>query len=504
MSRAPRPLLLALIALLGAPPARAQVSFPVDDFEVLGFDVFRTGPGSASDLQFAAPSQIGGHIISPTRQVTCSVGLGGPEETTSARLYAGTVYNDALRATVSGSGSVALLYDLGYSADLTAAGAVDRIELGLGAADFANVRVALVDENDDAALLDVPNPPMNAPTFPLAAFTGVDLGSIRQIIVVLTDPGIYDLFSIRLCGEGSTGVDFEIHDGETVTPSLPTPPVTATLYEHPLVQPLHDLAVSIVEADAGFTPELYLTLDEASSFAGGEQVHLELSWTDDAPFEPVQLAFSVDVAAAGALLPMLYPPDPIHGPEGIALPFTTMLQQPGGAAAGASETWLTIDPGPLQAPDAMTFENVLVTPNPAAAGGGMTGFTVSFLLVPGAPGVETIWPLLEMTWWSDWTPASATAAPVAASRDAGPRLVAAPSVTRGGAEIRAARPFEAGARLLVHDVRGRRIAELAAAAGARSVRWEGRGRDGRPVPAGVYFVHVAGRRDEGTRVVTLR
>ncbi|HMB69150.1 MAG TPA: hypothetical protein VKU85_07550, partial [bacterium] len=168
-----------------------------------------------------------------------------------------------------------------------------------------------------------------------------------------------------------------------------------------------------------------------------------------------------------------------------------------------SDTWLTIDPGPLQAEGAATFENVQVTPNAGPGGGGMTGLTVSLLLVPGAAGVETVWPLLEMSWWSDWNPVNVTGAPVARPRHV-PALVAAPSVTRAGTEIRSARPFGPRDQVLVHDVRGRRVAELGAVPGARSVHWDGRDRSGRSLPAGVYFVALAGQGGPGARVVRLR
>lgn len=174
--------------------ASAQVSYPVDDFEVLGFDLVQSGPGSSSDLQFAAPSQIGGHIICAVRQVTCSVG--SIEGSTTASLAPGTAYNDAMHASVPSAGSVSLLWDLGFSADLTAAGAVDRIEVSVGAPTGNNVRMALVDENTNSALVDVPNPPTNIPVFPLSAFTGVDVENVRQIVLVLTDPGIHDVFDV--------------------------------------------------------------------------------------------------------------------------------------------------------------------------------------------------------------------------------------------------------------------------------------------------------------------
>ncbi|MBZ0268980.1 hypothetical protein K8I85_12545, partial [bacterium] len=104
----------------------------------------------------------------------------------------------------------------------------------------------------------------------------------------------------------------------------------------------------------------------------------------------------------------------------MTLVFPIMMRtSPGGAVMGTSETWLTIGPGPEQAPEALSFENVTVTPNGALRGATTDGFTVSFLLQPGSPGVETIWPILEMTWWGDWNTGIATASPVLAAAGGG-------------------------------------------------------------------------------------
>ena len=54
----------------------------------------------------------------------------------------------------------------------------------------------------------------------------------------------------------------------------------------------------------------------------------------------------------------------------------------------------------------------------------------------------------------------------------------------------------------VLDVAGRRVTTLR---GVSQVQWDGRGRDGRNVPAGVYFLRVrAGDETETRRVVKTR
>jgi len=62
--------------------------------------------------------------------------------------------------------------------------------------------------------------------------------------------------------------------------------------------------------------------------------------------------------------------------------------------------------------------------------------------------------------------------------------------------------------LAIYDVRGRRVRDLEAeamAAGPGSVVWDGSGVDGRPVPAGIYFVRLAaGSRLQSRRMVLVR
>ncbi len=74
--------------------------------------------------------------------------------------------------------------------------------------------------------------------------------------------------------------------------------------------------------------------------------------------------------------------------------------------------------------------------------------------------------------------------------------------------VRFALPFRAATSVRVYDVQGRVVAHLAdgeRAAGWHAVDWSGTGDDGRPVPAGVYFVRLeAGPAQETKRVVILR
>ena len=48
---------------------------------------------------------------------------------------------------------------------------------------------------------------------------------------------------------------------------------------------------------------------------------------------------------------------------------------------------------------------------------------------------------------------------------------------------------------MIYDVRGRVVRSLAVGPSTRAVEWDGRGRAGTPVPAGVYFARF--RTQEG-------
>jgi hypothetical protein len=112
------------------------------------------------------------------------------------------------------------------------------------------------------------------------------------------------------------------------------------------------------------------------------------------------------------------------------------------------------------------------------------------------------------TWANRYPPQCGTVTTVSAPLIAGSgrRLLSAlPNPTRGAADI-VFTPTRAGIlRLDVFDVAGRRIAELANGRfeGRSVVRWDGTGRDGTPVPAGVYFVRLKGRDDSATEKLVL-
>ena len=234
---------LTLLALTPAPPA-AATNLPIDDFEVLPFDVAQNGPGDTSEVQFVPPAWIGGHLAATTREIVCAVGPTGSDQSTTAILNTvGPGFDSAAIVNVPPTGHASLVYELGYSANLTVGGTVDRLEAAFTYPSAAQVTAVLVDENQSSASFTAPRPIGGPTEFPLAAFGGVDVENIVTIRFDFDDPGIYACYAIRLRGEGSVGIDFEIHEEATFTPPLPSAPLTATLFLPDTAEPIFDLAL---------------------------------------------------------------------------------------------------------------------------------------------------------------------------------------------------------------------------------------------------------------------
>jgi hypothetical protein len=103
----------------------------------------------------------------------------------------------------------------------------------------------------------------------------------------------------------------------------------------------------------------------------------------------------------------------------------------------------------------------------------------------------------------------ATAAPVTASGATGYALgPGVPNPSGFTTTVTYAVPRESRVRLAVHDVAGRKVRVLtdgSMSAGSHEAAWDGRAQDGRPVPAGVYFVRMtAGDLSLTRRIVRVR
>jgi hypothetical protein len=490
------------LGVAGAVPSAAVTNAPIDDFEVVGFDLEQTGFGSQSDLRIIPPP-FAGHVISSTRHVNVSVARGISGHA-AAYLAPGTAENDRAEITATANGAAALEYSFGGIRDLTAGGSIDRIEMDVTSGAMHVVCWVSDSTGFDSQVGVVDGPELLR--WDLAAF-GVDVTRATAISFVFVGPDVYLVREARLRGTGSGPISFVEQVLYAQVPPLPSPPLRWQAWDTWGGQPLYDASVSIAEADAGFTPPLEFRWEPVQGL-GGDRCAMDLEWTHEGPFFDTHFAFAVDVSPADGLIPEIfppdpiYPPDPVHGEAGAALAFPILLREsPGGPIVGVSDTWLTLDAGPGQG---VEFQNGTLTEHRTAPGAPLTGFTVAFdLILTGEVNASA--PLVTGTWIGDWTTLAATgaASPVAVA-GGGLRLSAAPSVTRGPTEIRASRPLAGGATVLIHDVAGRRVRALPAATGSSASRWDGRGEGGAPVPAGVYFARLDHGSGGSARIVVVR
>lgn len=505
---------LVVVALVGAKPAQGQVNYPIDDFEVLPFHVRQIGAGWQTQTQAIPPAYVGGHIISSTRELLVS---SSGDNFADAELEVTSNGDDELVLSVpldsgSGVGEIWLTYALSPGGlDLTAGGSIDRIEAdgrgtsGLGGTVYC--RLTDTSNVQETAQTGISSLNYTTHTWWFSHYSQVDLTDVTEIQFRFDDVGSYYVREIRLRAEGSNDLSYVIHSENTFTPPIPSPPIAVTAFIPLVGVPLYRAEISITQAFAGFTPELQMAWSNVPSFDGSAG-HLLMDWTDPAPFDALEFTLDLDfvpvVFAGQDLVPEIFPPDPVHGPEGVALRFPVQIRQGvGGPILWESEVWLNLMPGPDQAEGALEFAAASVTPHGADW---TDGFSIGIALLPGAAGVETIWPILEASWWSDWR---IYVDPTGVSDPrpggiTGPRLTAAPSVTRTGTTIRTSRPFPADARLIVHDLAGRRVVSLRPSAGSSAVSWDGRGGTGRELPSGVYFVRLEGAREDAVRVVKVR
>ncbi|MBZ0268981.1 hypothetical protein K8I85_12550 [bacterium] len=285
-------------ALLHAPTAAAvPTNYPIDDFEILPFDVTRQGPGGTVDT-LIVPPPLSGHIISQSRKVQCGIGgEGTPNEVTRAWLSPGDAVNDEMTASISAHGDVYLFYEIGYPADLTVGGTVDRIELdGTASMGAGLVHVTV---RDSSSTLDASSGHQltSSTTILFSEFANADLQHITKISLVFFDEGTYTVREIRLRGTTSNDLKYTVLDEATFTPPLPSPPMRVQFWDRTFSQALYQLDLGITEADAGFLPDLSMNWQWASAFDGWTG-GTSLMWTDGAPFEPTQFSFSFDLSAA--------------------------------------------------------------------------------------------------------------------------------------------------------------------------------------------------------------
>lgn len=475
--RVPAALLLSAIA---ATPAFALD--PIDDFEAGGFS-FSTSSGYQEHV---VPIPVhNSHAIAPARTIILSPSGG----VTSARTTVGdSNHDDLLEVLVEGGGSVRVRWELGFVRDLTFLGQVDRIIVDMQSAPGdGQVTAILAGPWGGEGVTKATNGGQNL-EFLFSDWIIADPTAVETIAFRFdAAPGLYRVAEIRLRRTGSLDVNFLGTFVATQVPPIPSPPLQWRTHHLSLV-PLVTNRVVIQDAVSAISPQVTADWEEV---AFGRSV-TSFAWSDGKPFSDTTFRISADFTGSRGNVCVVYPPDPIHDERGFLLEFPVVVVAPGGAVVGESLTRWHFDVDPRQG---AIFPYVTVTPGLGAS----NGFEITFDYT-AVGGVDSVFPLFDATWISDWNLTQVTGVsdfPPAAAP--GPRLRALPSITRGGTELVASRPFGPAARITVHDVTGRRLRTIAAPEGGRAVRWDG------DAPAGVYFLRLE---DEGgaagTRVTRLR
>lgn len=493
------PMLIA-VPILAAPAGRACSLCPIDDFE--SGSLYEQA-STFEQHTFPIPAY-SSHSVAPQRTVTLEPTGGYLME---VELNAGLTVDDYLEIT-NESGDCRVEWDWGFPVDLTAGGAVDCIDLQVEGSENSTILLHIHDATGSTSVArQLAGGGTELISWDLATFLQSALVDITQATKIVLhfklslDGEPYRAYDLRF-GKAATGpVDFVPNILATAFPPLPSPPLQFELYEWGTQSPIYEANVRVTGAmtDAQTVPTADWTLTESAATVG-DVAQMSLLWTDFGGIMETEFDFEVQVASLGSPGVDLYPPDPIHTPESIALSFAVVPRSAQGQALGVSNTWVTFDFDERQL-GSLEFWDVNVIQGPAAAAW-TDRFTLHFRMAfSGMNSADEVFPLFHATWMSDWSQAVPTGVRPAAPADGPLRLVAAPSVTRGSTEIRASRPFERATTLLIHDVAGRRIRSLPVSGGAVAVPWDGRTDGGRPAAAGVYFVRTADGAGSVTRIV---
>ncbi len=468
-SRVPVALSHALVLALASP---ALALSPIDDFERGGFSF--TSSSAYQEHVVPIPAHTS-HAIAPQRTIVLAPDGG----VASARktLYDSN-HDNVLEVLAEANGSVRVRWDLGSVRDLTFLGQVDRFVVDMESAPEGGQVTAILVGPGGGEGVTKPTNGGQTLEFHFSEWGFADPTAVDTIAFRFdAAEGYYRVAEIRLRRTGSLDVNFLGMFVATQVPPIPSPPLEWRTH-HLSLFPLVTNRVVIQDAVSAITPQVSADWEEV---AFGRSV-TSFAWSDGKPFSDTTFRISAEFTGSRGNVCVVFPPDPIHDELGFLLEFPIVVVAPGGAIVGESLTRWHFDVDPRQG---AIFPYVTVTPGL----GSSNGFEITFDYT-STGGVESSYPLFDATWISDWNLTQVTDAPAIPPVAAiGPALRARPSVTRGGTELVASRPFGPGARISVHDVTGRRLRTIHAPAGARTVRWDGDGPDG-AAPAGVYFLRL--------------
>jgi len=495
------PVLAATVAALAALPA-AAIDI-IDDFEVAPFS-FASNQAYQEHVVNLGSGWIG-HAFQAERTIVLEPDGG----LVSAQTVDGPNPGERFVRVVVVAGRGRIQYEWDGIRDLTQGGTVDRIELLLlDAPPNELITVGIIGPGAGVAAsrtTGAGGPQVLTWDFSLWNNTPVDPAQAVGLGFYFPEAGAdwsYQVLEARFRRVLAITPDFLGDFVATQVPPIPSSPLRFRLFDD-LLQPLYTADVSITDATMDGGP-LAMFLADWQEFegVGGDWARTTFDWINTGGgFGEMRFDLHFDFSPANGWTPEIYPPDEVHDGRTVSLSFPVLLRDANGDPTGVSETRLLAEIREIQGAE---FQEVLVIPDVGREWG--SGFTLSLLIVP-TTGVDDFEPLFDLEWRSDWQPGPVPTGVVAqvVPPAGGLSLAARPSVTRGGTELFASRPFTAGQSITIHDVTGRALRTLGVATGARSVAWDGRDAGGRALPAGVYFARVGPGRPQGVaRIVRIR
>jgi hypothetical protein len=492
---------LTALAAVWAPVVPPAFAFPIiDDFEAGSFHLSISVPPSVSG-SYAVPSP--SHAFAPLREVTLDQDGGGA----IADVAAGTLVDDELVLHTGAGGKITLIYQPPGPIDLSAGSQNDRIEVDFGLITAGGtLGLSLADAGGGAysTFPLSPGPGNGVVSLPFAPWVGVvNLSQITSIVLWVEHPGAadYSIQDVRAMRKDAVPMTFDVPTAVVIGPPYPSQPVTFTLADENPAGAQEIRVLNATKTASGAATHLALHGADSGGDAGpGEVGVVSWSWNEPGrPWADSSFDLQVDVNAASGIDPIPFLPAlPVLTltSTGFLLQYDVHYQDGGGQLVMTSRRQMAFDAGPGQA---LQFSGVSVTPpEPARAAGPTTGFRVTFDLIGGA-AVDEAEPLFETGCTGDCSPAAPTAAPLVLPSPGAQALRAVPAVTRGGADLRLARPAGAAGRIELFDVSGRLRLRLDVPPGSTGAAWDGR------APAGVYFARFTdGSTECSTRIVKVR
>ncbi len=493
----PRKLLFIMVLVAIAVPALALN--PIDDFEVAPFFFQTTDAYQENDIFVDAPS----HVIWSPRTVILEPA--GPGDFISAQLVP-TYGDDAAEVLIIGDGKVRFKYDWGFPNDITRNGTFDRVEVDFSfVTPGAALTLATGDGTFACGIKEFPASTSGSISWSIDNWCNADVTAAEFISLTLDGNGsdaIFEVTDIRFHRSGAIMPDLNPHLVATQAPPMPSSPLAWSTYDL-FGQPLYrtDMVFESITPVGGTTD---LTADfQVQTALGGEIGHSTIMWNDAQGFFEAEFQISVDFSPANGWTPeIIYPPDPFHGEGGLAITTGLLLRDGGGAPRGTSCIRMIFTEGHLQD---LNFDVVTVTQTSSSKQAVNDGLDITFTIFPN--NFDYVFPLFEVEWICDWVPFDPTdvATPLP-ELDSPLRLVAMPSVTRGGTEIRTNRPIGATRSVEIYDIVGRLVRALELPGGGTSVHWDGLNTSGVAAASGPYFARIrgAGSQDGVAKIMRLR